>query len=170
MKAILFVFVLLFSAISYSAPVLVDYSIEGDVSFYEPHRLNGCSSGGEICRWFVKPNTAEDTDVKITAVIDFQYPKSAYVYEGMTGFSSFNVTLQNSKEIINLVNSTQGSYKYYSPGLHTLIFMGTLSGLDAWAGFTVYRVDDPSAVPLPASAFLFAPALLGLMGLRRKRS
>lgn len=31
-------------------------------------------------------------------------------------------------------------------------------------------VDGPSAVPIPAAAFLFAPALLGFFGLRRKLS
>jgi hypothetical protein len=32
----------------------------------------------------------------------------------------------------------------------------------------VYFLYKPSPVPLPAAAFLFAPALLGFMGLRRK--
>jgi len=39
-----------------------------------------------------------------------------------------------------------------------------------WHGFTVgvEGLATPNAVPLPAAAFMFAPALLGFMGLRRK--
>lgn len=40
-----------------------------------------------------------------------------------------------------------------------------------WHGFTVGvegLAPPPNAVPIPAAAFLFAPALLGFMGLRRK--
>lgn len=39
-----------------------------------------------------------------------------------------------------------------------------------WHGFTVgvEGLARPNAVPIPAAAFMFAPALLGFMGLRRK--
>lgn len=43
-----------------------------------------------------------------------------------------------------------------------------------WAGLsfntdTIISLDlNPSAVPIPAAAFMFAPALLGFMGLRRR--
>jgi len=39
-----------------------------------------------------------------------------------------------------------------------------------WHGFTVgvEGISPPSQVPVPAAAFLFAHALLGFLGLRRK--
>jgi hypothetical protein len=52
--------------------------------------------------------------------------------------------------------------------------VGTWSGAFgdpiAWegTGTFAFRSNAPSAVPIPAAAFLFAPALLGFMGLRRK--
>ncbi|HBX61318.1 MAG TPA: hypothetical protein DEG65_15500 [Methylophaga sp.] len=60
----------------------------------------------------------------------------------------------------------------------------SISGLGAFAGITFRDNNDPagvrymdmsynsvvgvSEVPIPAAAFMFAPALLGLMGLRRR--
>lgn len=44
--------------------------------------------------------------------------------------------------------------------------------LDFYAGktFAVWKEGNaPSAVPVPAAAFMFAPALLGLLGLRRRK-
>jgi len=57
----------------------------------------------------------------------------------------------------------------------SVIFYGDGFGEFLTAGGTIYystvdegSVPPPNAVPLPAAAFMFAPALLGFMGLRRK--
>lgn len=169
MKVILlFPLLFLISFSANSAPVLIDYSIEGDVSAYSPLTPNGCITGVEICRFLVKPNTNEDVDVRITATIDFQYPEPFWVTEGIIGVNSYGVTFKNPKETISLFDYASVDYKKYPPGLFTLVFIGTLSGLDAWAGFSISRIDPPAGVPIPASLFLFAPGLLGFMALRRK--
>jgi hypothetical protein len=56
-----------------------------------------------------------------------------------------------------------------------ILFYGTGFGEFLTAGGTIHystvdlgSVPNPSAVPLPGAALMFAPALLGLMGLGRK--
>ena len=56
---------------------------------------------------------------------------------------------------------------------HTLLSYVSLShGFDDGSGFQetgfASYAQAPSAVPIPAAAFMFAPALLGFLGLRRK--
>tara|TARA_R110001583_G_scaffold195483_1_gene374090 strand:+ start:404 stop:904 length:501 start_codon:yes stop_codon:yes gene_type:complete len=53
-----------------------------------------------------------------------------------------------------------------SAGSYTITGLATLSPYGG--GGAAARLSSVSAVPIPAAAFLFAPALLGFMGLRRK--
>ena len=88
--------------------------------------------------------------------------------------AGYNVTVDlfsNNGSLINtvLISMLEGYNKY------------SISGLGAFAGLTFRDNNDPygvrymdmsynsvSEVPIPAAAFMFAPALLGFMGLRRR--
>lgn len=71
----------------------------------------------------------------------------------------------------NLIESVSAAASCCSPMFFGLVNDGmakvTLSGFGDWVVFDnlTYNV---SAVPIPAAAFMFAPALLGFMGFRRK--
>ncbi len=74
-------------------------------------------------------------------------------------FSYARLDTFNLSSILHLLN-----------GSETLSFT-TASRLDAWAldyAELTVTTEELSQVPVPAAAFLFAPALLGFMGLRRK--
>ena len=132
---------------------------------------NGTTTGGvDISGW----TWASDTQVR--GLINELVPPSPL---GTTGrdtnnwFSYFNTTdadegipftqgismnssyliAQNCTEAMNCyphgLGSITSGYSYYD------------------AGYFLYT-DDVSAVPIPAAAFMFAPALLGFLGFRRK--
>ena len=53
-------------------------------------------------------------------------------------------------------------------GTQTLKFESTSFGADDTAYFDAITINEIASVPAPAIAYLFAPALLGLMAVRRK--
>ncbi|OUR64684.1 hypothetical protein A9Q79_05125 [Methylophaga sp. 42_25_T18] len=66
-------------------------------------------------------------------------------------------TLPTGEELLN-----NALYTYAYLSLHS-------AGIGGQLGFATYGyAKSPSAVPVPAAAFMFAPALLGFLGLRRK--
>jgi type II secretory pathway pseudopilin PulG len=89
------------------------------------------------------------TDFEIT---DFQFTTSS------TGTSTSSGVFTDSTlgEIIDVTSVGTWSGAFGGP----IDWEGT--------GTFAFRSNAPSAVPIPAAAFLFAPALLGFMGLRRK--
>jgi hypothetical protein len=165
-KAILFVFVLFFSINANSAPVLISYFIDGDVSHYTGTGIQGCQP--TMCKFFVTPNTDQSTPVSITATIDFQYSDYFLVREQIVGVNAIDVSFVNPKETIFLDSYAQALYKGYHPGIYTLVFSGVLLDLESWGGFGIYTNGQTPHVPIPAAFYLFAPALLGFMGLRRR--
>jgi hypothetical protein len=66
----------------------------------------------------------------------------------------------------NAVNWDLSNMLVFDSSSVTLRWMGISFDSDTY--FNVTLSDSPSEVPIPAAAFMFAPALLGFLGLRRK--
>ncbi|HDY84644.1 hypothetical protein LCGC14_0484370 [marine sediment metagenome] len=100
------------------------------------------------------------TSVDVAASLS-NYPASSIVIEGfLGGLSVGTISAIFSSNFITLSGASLGN-------LDKLVFDGI--GLEG--GFELDNLvlgPAVSAVPIPAAAFLFAPALLGFMGLRRK--
>ncbi|MDT8311291.1 MAG: hypothetical protein RQ732_07605 [Methylophaga sp.] len=119
-------------------------------------------------------------------------PRTADGYDGFVGFSSLSFSYQGQ-----YAYGCGSGGKYPVQGLSALCMWGDSPGLDAGPEGGIITFDEVSfgysmmnggfptefslesvsaglsathvsAVPIPAAAFMFAPALLGLMGLRRK--
>ena len=81
----------------------------------------------------------------------------------------FSFSINNVSSSIPLTPQTGTLYTFILTGLDAKFDFSTLYfrfiGTD---GLTEKAIYTPSAVPVPAAVFLFAPALLGFMGLHRK--
>jgi hypothetical protein len=100
--------------------------------------------------------------------------------------SGFDTTFSASKDgkMSNGIDSTTEWAKFfasYDLGTTFDTVLASIDSLSLQLGLHVISIDQPgggdqsekfineiSSVPVPAAAFLFAPAMLGLMGLRRK--
>ncbi|RKZ83129.1 MAG: hypothetical protein DRQ39_09890 [Gammaproteobacteria bacterium] len=103
-------------------------------------------------------------------LLSFAYSPRINQPESTNGISVF----WNGVEIDSVTNSGIGNsdhdwtvFEYIVTGIGNDILKFTAIGTDDSLGGSLDAVSV-SAVPLPAAAFLFAPALLGFMGLRRR--
>lgn len=91
-------------------------------------------------------------------------------------FDVFNARLAYPGGRLDLPGTGSGSFMYElvseSPYIYMFGFgiIGMANSLDSFVEYGFTAIQPPSEVPLPASIFLLVPALLGFMGLRRKRS
>ena len=108
----------------------------------------------------------------LSILFDFNADSFSWVMGSSVAGSNVAADLfSNNGSLINtvLISMLEGYNKY------------SISGLGAFAGLTFRDNNDPygvrymdmsynsvSEVPIPAAAFMFAPALLGFMGLRRR--
>ncbi|MAX52118.1 MAG: hypothetical protein CMH22_09050 [Methylophaga sp.] len=134
------------------------------VAFWSPG-CPGCDSGNSLL-------TPSSFQGPLSILFDFNADSFSWVMGGSVAGSNVTVDLfSNNGSLINtvLISMLEGYYKY------------SISGLGAFAGLTFRDNNDPagvrymdmsynsvSEVPIPAAAFMFAPALLGFMGLRRR--
>jgi hypothetical protein len=128
----------------------------------------GCDSGNSLL-------TPSSFQGPLSILFDFNADSFSWVMGSSVAGSNVAADLfSNSGSLINtvLISMLEGYNKY------------SISGLGAFAGITFRDNNDPagvrymdmsynsvvgvSEVPIPAAAFMFAPALLGLMGLRRR--
>ena len=103
-------------------------------------------------------NTTEELTLNAVALefLDSQVEVSSVTFDGLSIFT-FNALGFGS----DIASWTMGNM-IVAAGLHTII----VNVASAVAGA---QIDvKVSAVPVPAALFLFAPALLGFLGLRRK--
>jgi hypothetical protein len=91
-------------------------------------------------------------------------------------FDVFDAQLYYAGERLNLPGNGSGSliYTILNPFIDEFTFSFAISGkansLDSFVEYTFSKTTPPIETPIPASFFLFAPALLGLFGFRRKLS
>ena len=126
----------------------------------------GCNSGNSI---LPQPgNTAP-----LAVLLDSDADSFSWIMGSASAPSSVTIDLfaRNGSLVTSFVQSLISGYNKYS-----------FSGLGTFAGLTFRNNNDsaglrfmdfsytsaPSAVPVPAAFFLFGPALLGFLGLRRK--
>ena len=91
------------------------------------------------------------------------------LFDNLDFANPFSFSINNVSSSIPLTAQTGTLYIFILTGLDATFDFSTLYfrfiGTD---GLTEKAIYTPSAVPVPAAVFLFAPALLGFMGLRRK--
>ncbi|SFJ77001.1 hypothetical protein [Methylophaga sulfidovorans] len=128
----------------------------------------GCDSGNSLL-------TPSSFQGPLSILFDFNADSFSWVMGSSNAGSNVTVDLfSNNGSLINtvLISMLDGYNKY------------SISGLGAFAGLTFRDNNDSygvrymdlsynsvagvSEVPIPAAALMFAPALLGFMGLRRK--
>lgn len=113
-----------------------------------------------------------DSVVKISGLYFLDLYDGTSVQKG-TEQSTITFDGVTVKKVDGVETSGQGGYAALSMSpifAKTLVFSGDVSSAfwdDTNNDYALAGVDV-SAVPVPAAAFLFAPALLGFMGLRRK--
>ncbi|THK42487.1 hypothetical protein E8Q33_02775 [Methylophaga sp. SB9B] len=195
MKAILVGFFLLFSFNANSAPIelMTGQFSNPFLGGYGGCSLTGCGAG-IFDPWVIadvndtgepQPDTDEAFWSGIDLVIrDMTMNFTAYAYEAVSGIVSWESSnLYGPGEIyvfgltIDLNKNPSGSARisvnaFSSITSHISINANSLD-TEAYWSFIFDKDETPPVTvetPLPASLFLFAPALLGFMGLRRKLS
>ena len=109
----------------------------------------------------------------LTVTDAFQAGDIFEVFSGVTSLGFTSNPTGSGDQIFDDYDAAAAS-PVWSTGVWTFLAGSyTISGLVSESPFgsggAALRLDtDVSAVPIPAAAFLFAPALLGFMGLRRK--
>jgi len=81
--------------------------------------------------------------------------------------SPFTATISDGSGVLATFNGITGDILFYYNFLTSGEFTLRVFGVASTTGQTSYDVDI-NEVPVPAALFLFAPALLGFFGLRRK--
>ncbi|MEC9412458.1 MAG: hypothetical protein VX829_07245 [Pseudomonadota bacterium] len=158
-KAMLFVVALLFS-VSVNAATLsmstAGSSFDQDVDVSNGSVVLG---GGTVSEgpgtWFSQFDVSTDAD---TAV------KVEWSFNPTSSLAGATLRFNNGVDGIQLFNIT-GDFSFTA-----MIYQGYTAWVDIIdATRNVFKYDvSVSAVPVPAALFLFAPALLGFLGLRRK--
>lgn len=150
-----------------TGPLSLSPSQTISVDFWNPGCV-GCNSGNSL----LSPTNNQGP---LSILFDFNADSFSWVMG--SAVSGFNVTadlFSSSGSLVNsvLISMLDGYNKY------------SISGLGTFAGLTFRDNNDPagvrymdmsynsvssvSEVPIPAAAFMFAPALLGFMALRRR--
>tara|TARA_R110001583_G_scaffold171120_4_gene324641 strand:- start:3610 stop:4257 length:648 start_codon:yes stop_codon:yes gene_type:complete len=136
------------------------------VASFDPG-CTGCNLGNSII-----PQPSNTAPLAI--LLDSNADSFSWVMGSAVAGSSITIDLfSGDGSLVNsFLQATINNYNKYS-----------ISGLGTFAGLTFRNNNDPAGlrfmdmsynsvsvneVPLPAAAFLFAPALIGFMGLRRK--
>jgi hypothetical protein len=129
--------------------------VQGLINELVPPRLLG-ATGSDTNNWFSYFNST-DADEGVPFTIG--YPSG--IMSGMKGF----IIYQNCTELLNCyphrlggVGDAGAVYFPDNPNFGPNLIYD--------AGYFLY--SDVSAVPIPAAAFMFAPARLGFLGFRRK--
>ena len=169
---------LFFAQVSLAATVTETW--EGTVSFVgESPALLGSLSIGDTINWGI---TYEDTDIMINSLtetfqitaMDFSEINNLLTPAGLTT-ASFNFGFRQPGNFDSFI-SIFGDYEFAAGAAGTangtfLQRTGPLSTSQFFALTDVMILDSvtvPSAVPIPATVWLFGSCLIGLAGMRRK--
>jgi len=110
----------------------------------------------------------------------FSLPTDTFVAMDDTTSDKYRVDSLGDVSSVDIISTVAYDYLAIHLGKYEIFFQfASLVPAGETFEFTITNVDGPgggisnyraynSAVPIPAAAFLFAPALLGFMGLRRK--
>ncbi|WP_417498680.1 hypothetical protein [Methylophaga sp.] len=165
-KAMLFFVALLFSvSVNAATLTLTGIGSSGATQSVDVNNNSTVLAGGtvgEVASWFSEFDLSSDTSTNVKVEWSFN------PFAALTG-----ATL-----VFGELESPGGDYK---PGAQTFDITGDFSFTAFLAANVYYGLDiinatsnilkydvSVSAVPVPAALFLFAPALLGILGLRRK--
>lgn len=127
-------------------------------------------------------NTASGTHGAITGqfsdVWQLSFPTpNAVVSLTAGGFSGFNVeyNLDNSSNYITagIINNGGGNWSILPPvllGINSPLFVRLSgAGTNGQYALNIQNAGSPSAVPVPAAVWLFGSALMGLVGVSRRK-
>lgn len=192
MKAILFVFSLLFSVTAFPATF---EGLNGGVNRPLGDVIGGCSSDSCFLTYLSPEylgSHPEYIDNPYNGEDGFSDGEDLYARDMGMGFTYMTyetIDILVEWEHYDTYNSsifyssrTTGEMEESVPGTSTnSLILSLLAGdqfsigidglansKDSWLGYRFTAIRPPSEVPLPASLFLLAPALLGFMGLKRK--
>ncbi|HEC73606.1 MAG TPA: hypothetical protein ENI26_04440 [Methylophaga aminisulfidivorans] len=170
-KVMLFVTALLLSVTVNAAPLLLaEYTygsyVTQEIVSKSGSTVSGKGDVGEISgTWFSSFDLYSDIDTY--AIIEWTFsPRNGFE----TGFAGFSGELN----FYNILESSAGTSK---TGITSYSIVVPLLAGETYSVEILNATTSPldyavsiSAIPVPAALFLFAPALLGLLGLRRKNA
>ena len=85
---------------------------------------------------------------------------------------SYNSTIWFNEEAIDINGNTSGSFivNYLAGDIFTAAIIGKANSADAYVQMNITPIIEVSEVPLPPAFLMLAPALIGFLGFRLKRS
>ncbi|WP_330110252.1 hypothetical protein [Methylophaga thalassica] len=165
-KAMLFLVALMFSVgVNAATLTLTGIGSSGATQSVDVNNNSTVLAGGtvgEVGNWYSEFDLISDTNTGI---------KVEWSFNPFTALSGATIKF----------GQISGPSGYYLPGAQTFAITGDFSFTAFLTAGVYYGIDiidaasnilkydvSVSAVPVPAALFLFAPALLGFLGLRRK--
>jgi hypothetical protein len=142
--------------------LLIDWK-QGDQSYYGAGQKGLAISqvsgvlGDNSGAWAHDPSNSVTELARATNLGDTGWlDNTTYDFDITFTSSLVEVFVNGIKELSIAGAFSNGSFGFYNYSQQNVLYAG------------IEEVNVPSAVPVPAAAFMFAPALLGFIGLRRK--
>jgi hypothetical protein len=109
-----------------------------------------------------QPGSGAWQDVFMSQIVSGQYTGSLIIGTGNDHSEMVRFRIPTATEATMIFSGPNG------PFWHTVILQWNGSGTSSLSVATASGTDNVAPVPIPGAAWLFAPALAGLMGLRRR--
>jgi len=161
-KVMLFIATMLF-AVSASAASLNLSTFEQDVASNATNNFISTGATGATSFNTVTAAGSFDLGHKVVSAVD-QMVNIEWTFNKQANFVSGDISKGGSFDLVQAV--TGAGYNFNFMLLAGVTYFFDITGISAGSPLTATL--SISAVPVPAALFLFAPALLGFLGLRRK--
>lgn len=160
---------------------LNDVTVEGSASDVCAGPIAGNDSAADINTAFGADNSvvwtlADKSDDQDTKIVAPEATSGDWTYTGDTISSPFIIVLKGSTNYSAYLFKTLGDLVDGDTGTFLISFLTNGDQNPALSHLSIYTTDSDipdtsifgNPVPLPAALWLFGPALLGFMGLRKK--